>query len=191
MLKRTFDFAVSAVGLIFAAPVIAAAYAAVRLSSPGPGIFAQSRVGRGGQPFTCYKLRTMYAGTPNRATHETPVTQVTRVGAFLRKSKIDELPQLVNVLRGDMSLVGPRPSLPSQSALIEARLQAGVLHALPGITGLAQVHGVDMSDPDRLASIDRRYIETQSFARDIGLILATLGVTPLKPPLDLSPVSSA
>lgn len=133
----------------------------------------------------------MYAGTPNRATHETPVTQVTRVGAFLRKSKIDELPQLVNVLRGDMSLVGPRPSLPSQSALIEARLQAGVLHALPGITGLAQVHGVDMSDPDRLASIDRRYIETQSFARDIGLILATLGVTPLKPPLDLSPVSSA
>jgi O-antigen biosynthesis protein WbqP len=99
---------------------------------------------------------------------------VTALGEHLRRFKIDELPQLWNVLIGDMSLVGPRPCLPSQIELVEARRRLGVLEMRPGITGLAQVSGVDMSDPNRLAEIDARYVRTQSLLGDFGLIWATL-----------------
>jgi O-antigen biosynthesis protein WbqP len=116
----------------------------------------------------------MYSGTANLPTHEVQASSVTPLGERLRRFKVDELPQLCNVLIGDMSLVGPRPCLPSQTALVEARRQRGVLEVRPGITGLAQVNGVDMSDANRLAEIDAQYVRTQSLRGDFRLILATL-----------------
>jgi O-antigen biosynthesis protein WbqP len=116
----------------------------------------------------------MYSGTANLPTHEVAASAITASGEYFRRFKIDELPQLWNVLIGDMSLVGPRPCLPSQTELVEARRRLGVLEMRPGITGLAQVSGVDMSDANRLAEIDARYVRTQSVLGDFRLILATL-----------------
>ena len=115
-------------------------------------------------------------GTHRRSVHgkRSTAADVTRVGYFLRKTKLDELPQLINVLAGDMSLVGPRPCLPSQKNLIEARRRLGVNTVRPGITGLAQVNGVDMSVPERLARIDAGYVATASLLMDLRLILASL-----------------
>jgi O-antigen biosynthesis protein WbqP len=173
-MKRAFDVSASAVLLLFCWPILLIIILAIRLQSPGPAIFTQVRVGRGGRPFTCYKLRTMYSGTANLPTHEVQASSVTPLGEYLRRFKIDELPQLWNVLSGEMSLVGPRPCLPSQLDLVEARRRLGVLEARPGITGLAQVNGVDMSDANRLAEIDAQYARTQSLIGDFRLILATL-----------------
>ena len=108
----------------------------------------------------------MYSGTANLPTHEVQASSVTALGEHLRRFKVDELPQLCNVLIGDMSLVGPRPCLPSQTALVEARRHLGVFEVRPGITGLAQVNGVDMSDANRLAEIDAQYVRTQSLIGD-------------------------
>lgn len=122
----------------------------------------------------CLKLRTMYVETQNAASHDVPASAVTRAGAFLRRTKLDELPQLYNVLRGDLSLVGPRPCLPSQTVLVDLREAAGVLEVRPGITGLAQIRGVDMSDPARLTAVDREYVQNRSFLGDVRILLATL-----------------
>ena len=173
-MKRAFDVLACAMFLLFAWPILLIIIVAIRVQSAGPAIFKQIRVGKDGRPFTCYKFRTMYSGTANLPTHEVQASSVTALGEHLRRFKIDELPQLFNVLNGDMSLVGPRPCLPSQIALVEARRRLGVLHVRPGITGLAQVGGIDMSDADRLAEVDARYVRAQSLLGDFGLIWATL-----------------
>ncbi|WP_279481764.1 sugar transferase [Aureimonas sp. SK2] len=173
-MKRVFDILASGAGLLVFGPVILVLAVLVRRDSPGPGIFAQARVGRGERVFTCYKLRTMAQGTVSAASHETPVSAVTRLGAALRRWKLDELPQLWNVLKGEMSFVGPRPCLPVQAQLIKARRARGVFALRPGITGLAQVQDIDMSDPERLAIVDAEYLATRSFAGDIRLILQTV-----------------
>jgi O-antigen biosynthesis protein WbqP len=173
-MKRWLDVLASMLLLLFCSPILLIVIIAIRLQSPGPAIFRQVRVGKNRRPFTCYKLRTMYSGTANLPTHEVQASSVTILGEYLRRFKIDELPQLCNVLIGDMSMVGPRPCLPSQTALVEARRQLGVFEVRPGITGLAQVNGVDMSDADRLAELDAQYVRTQSLMGDFRLILATL-----------------
>jgi len=173
MTKRAFDFALALLGLPFAAPVVLACMAAIRLSSPGPAIFRQTRVGRHGKPFTCYKLRTMRTGTADAPTHQAEPHAVTPLGRHLRRLKLDELPQLWNVLRGDMSFVGPRPCLPSQTGLVAARRRLGLDALRPGITGVSQVAGIDMSDPERLAAHDATYLAAMSVAADIRLIVAT------------------
>ena len=173
-MKRAFDLIVSAAALLCLGWLVLLLALFVRLTSPGPGIFAQKRVGRHRKTFVCYKLRTMHLATPAAATHETKASAVTALGRWLRRFKLDELPQLWNVLRGDMSLVGPRPCLPSQAELVEERSRRGVFELRPGITGLAQVAGVDMSEPRILAEIDADYAEKRSFAGDFGLILKTL-----------------
>src|SRR4051812_7096932 len=173
-MKRAFDVLTCALFLLLSWPVLLLIILAIRLQSPGPAIFAQLRVGKGGRPFTCYKLRTMYSGTASLPTHQVQASSVTALGEYLRRFKIDELPQLWNVLTGDMSLVGPRPCLPTQTELVEARARLGVLSVRPGITGLAQIRGIDMSDPDRLAEVDAQYVRTRSFAGDLRLIWATL-----------------
>lgn len=145
----------------------------VRLESPGPGIFAQPRVGRNGRAFVCYKFRTMRQGTPERGSHEIGPDAVTPLGRFLRRTKLDELPQIWNILRNEISLVGPRPCLPAQTRLIEERRRRGVLRLKPGISGLAQINGVDMADPERLARLDARYLALQSLTLDLRIILAT------------------
>lgn len=172
--KKIFDLAGAAVLLVATSPILLLAIVAVRVSSPGPVIFSQTRIGREGVLFRCHKLRTMYQGTPSLPSHETPVSAVTSVGRGLRKFKLDELPQLWNVLRGEMSLVGPRPCLPSQTELIECRRQLGVLQALPGMTGLAQIRGIDMSNPQLLAETDATYLRTASFWLDLRVLFGTL-----------------
>lgn len=145
----------------------------IRLQSPGPGIFAQERVGRDGRVFTCYKFRTMKLGTKQAATNQVSAAAVTRLGAFLRRTKLDELPQIWNIFRNEMSLIGPRPCLPAQVELVEARRRRGVLKLIPGISGLAQAHGIDMSEPERLAGWDAKYAALQSLSMDLRIVLAT------------------
>jgi lipopolysaccharide/colanic/teichoic acid biosynthesis glycosyltransferase len=144
-----------------------------RLESPGPGLFAQKRVGRDGKVFTCYKFRTMKLGTVEAATNLVSAQAVTGMGHFLRKFKVDELPQILNIFRNEISLVGPRPGLPVQQELIAARQLRGVLALKPGITGLAQVNDIDMSDPEKLARWDARYRALQCLVLDAKIILAT------------------
>lgn len=172
-MKRSIDL-IAALGLaIFLgwAMLLLALY--IRLDSRGPALFAQARVGQGGRVFTCYKFRTMQVGTPQLGTHDVSASAITRAGAFLRRTKLDELPQIVNILRNEMSLVGPRPGLPVQTALIAARAHRGVLALKPGITGLAQINDIDMSDPERLAAWDDRYGAYRTTMLDLVILLRT------------------
>ena len=173
-MKRLLDVVIALALALPAAIVVIICAALIRRQSPGPAIFRQSRVGRNGALFTCLKLRTMQDGTPDAPSHETPKSAVTPLGAILRKYKLDELPQIWNVITGDMSFVGPRPCLPSQAELIEARQALGVLALRPGITGVAQVQGIDMSDPELLARVDAEYLASQGIVTDLRLMAATL-----------------
>jgi len=145
----------------------------IPLDSPGRGIFKQTRIGKGGKPFIVYKFRTMKSGTRQAGTHEMTAASVTRMGHFLRKTKVDELPQVFNIILGDLSLVGPRPCLPVQTQLIEERKIRGVFSVRPGITGLAQINGVDMSDPVELARWDTRYIAQRSLPSELRIAFVT------------------
>ncbi|WP_160778374.1 hybrid nucleoside-diphosphate sugar epimerase/sugar transferase [Parerythrobacter jejuensis] len=171
--KRTIDLVFALAVAILFFWLFAILWLAVRIDSPGPAIFAQTRVGRAGQAFVCYKFRTMAQGTTQRGTHEVGASSITRVGGFLRKSKLDELPQVLNILKNELSLVGPRPCLPVQSELIAERSRRGVLNVKPGITGLAQVHEIDMSTPKLLAQWDRRYVMQRSILSEISVVFAT------------------
>ncbi|MEL6966139.1 MAG: sugar transferase [Pseudomonadota bacterium] len=146
----------------------------IRLKDGSPVMFRQVRLGRDQRPFLLYKFRTMVQGTPNRATHETPQSAVTSVGRVLRKTKLDELPQIINIARGELSFVGPRPGLPNQTELREAREHQGVFEAFPGLTGLAQIEGIDMRDPNTLAQKDAQYIALRSVILDLKLIFRTI-----------------
>lgn len=170
---RFFDLVLSAAGLVVTSPFLLVAILVHRLTSSGSAIFAQKRIGRDERIFLCLKLRTMHVDTPQVATHQVSASAVTYLGRFLRRTKMDELPQLWNVLKGEMSLVGPRPCLPSQTVLIEARRARGVNELPPGITGPAQVLGVDMSDPERLARIDESWVHQWSLGRYFGILIAT------------------
>ena len=140
----------------------------------GSPLFRQPRLGLGQVPFVLTKFRTMAIGTHSVATHLVDGNSVTRFGGFLRKTKLDELPQLWNVLKGDMSLVGPRPCLPSQQVLIQARAKRGVFAVRPGITGLAQVRGIDMSTPELLAETDAKMLERFSVRQYFHYIFLTI-----------------
>lgn len=173
VVKRGIDMIASVAGMVALAPVFLATWAAIRAQGDGPAIFAQTRIGREGKAFTCYKFRTMALGTKQAGTHEVSQSAVTPLGAKLRRWKIDELPQLWNVFWGDMALIGPRPCLPSQTELVAGRRAAGVLTIRPGISGLAQVAGIDMSDPARLVEWDARYLALRGHILDLKLILQT------------------
>lgn len=170
---RGLDVLAALVGGLLALPLVVAAGLLVRVDSAGPALFRQERVGRNERIFICYKLRTMVAGTPIAGTHEVSASSVTPLGRGLRRLKIDELPQLWNVLRGDMSLVGPRPCLPGQTQLIEERRARGVYHVRPGITGRAQVRGLDMSTPVELAVEDALWAARPNLADYLRLVALT------------------
>jgi O-antigen biosynthesis protein WbqP len=172
-MKRAFDLLFSAAGLFVAAPVIGLLVLAIRLGSPGAAIFRQTRVGRNGKLFVCLKLRTMFRDAPELPTHMSSASRVTPLGQRIRRWKLDELPQLWNVLVGEMSLVGPRPCLPSQTELVEERRKRGVLSLRPGITGLAQIRGVDMSDPVALATLDATYLAKTGLRQDFTILVGT------------------
>lgn len=154
---RLLDLLFSFFGLLFGAPVLLAIYV-IGLCDTGSPIFRQLRVGQGERPFTLVKFRTMRPDTESVASHLADASAITPLGSFLRSTKLDELPQLWNVLKGEMSLVGPRPCLFSQTDLIHERAALGVFDARPGITGLAQVSGIDMSTPRLLAETDARML---------------------------------
>ena len=140
----------------------------------GSPIFCQRRVGRNKRPFIVLKIRTMTVETQSVASHLANPGAITKLGAYLRKTKLDELPQLINVLKGDMSLVGPRPNLFNQDELIVERESRGVYAVLPGITGLAQVQNIDMSTPKLLAETDREMPSTLSISNYFKYILMTV-----------------
>ena len=175
MLKRTFDIAVALAGLLVGWPVLLVLALLVRLSSPGPAIHWSQRVGRGNRLFPMPKFRTMRTDTPDVATHELadPGRWITPLGRFLRRSSLDELPQLWSVLVGHMSLVGPRPALHSQADLIGLRTAAGVEALRPGVTGWAQVNGRDELPIPEKVRLDREYLDRMSFGFDLRILAAT------------------
>lgn len=170
---RCIDTVLSAFGLVFLSPVILVLYV-VGLVDTGAPMFRQTRVGRDQKPFTLVKFRTMRPDTASVATHLADVSAITPFGRFLRRTKLDELPQLWNVLKGEMSLVGPRPCLFNQEALITERAERGVFDVRQGITGLAQIQGIDMSTPRLLAETDAQMIKTLTFVNYFKYILLTI-----------------
>jgi O-antigen biosynthesis protein WbqP len=173
-MKRAFDFLVAVTGLVLLMPVMLIIAFIVAKSSPGGALFVQARVGRWEKPFDCYKFRTMAHGAPVAGSHEVAASWVTPIGKRLRSLKLDELPQLYNVMRGEMSLVGPRPCLTNQAEVIAARRARDVFAIRPGITGPAQLAGIDMSTPDQLAEADSRYMQARSFLGDLQIIARTV-----------------
>lgn len=177
--KRMIDLAFTAAIIALLWWLLVLIWVLVKVTSPGPGFFIQDRLGRNGVVFRCHKFRTMAVGTKQVGTHEAPSHAITKVGAVLRKFKLDELPQIWNLLKGEMSLVGPRPCLPVQEALIDARKELKIFDLRPGISGLAQVNGVDMSTPEHLARVDEVYAKKRTLVMDIKIVLATLPGFPL------------
>lgn len=171
---RLFDFMFSFLGILFLWPVGLILYV-IGLFDTGSPIFKQERVGKNKKPFKLYKFRTMNVNAKQVATHLSDVSAITPFGSFLRRTKLDELPQLVNVLKGDMSLVGPRPNLFNQTELIEERSKHGVYNHTPGITGLAQINEIDMSTPKLLAEKDAEMMQNLSTADYFKYIFATVG----------------
>ena len=170
---RFFDFLFSFVGLILFSPILLSLII-VGFFDTGSPIFRQDRVGKGKQSFKLMKFRSMHVNAPSVATHLASSSYITRFGSFLRKSKLDELPQLWNVLVGDMSLVGPRPNLFSQEELILSRDSLGVYSVRPGITGLAQINKIDMSTPQLLAETDARMIQNLNILSYFKYIIFTI-----------------
>lgn len=173
MLIRLIDFTLAGIGLLLGAPVFVVLLIA-GLFDTGSPLFVQERVGLRKKPFRLVKFRTMNVMAKSVATHLASYSDITSFGRFLRKTKLDELPQLWNVFKGDMSIVGPRPCLFSQEELIMEREARGVLDARPGITGLAQVNGIDMSTPKLLAETDQRMLRSMSLKMYFKMILLTV-----------------
>ncbi|KAA0933461.1 hybrid nucleoside-diphosphate sugar epimerase/sugar transferase [Psychrobacter sp. ANT_H59] len=171
-LQRPLDIIFSATGLIAASPLLIGVTVIGYLDTGSP-LFIQERVGKDQKPFKLVKFRTMKVDTASVASHLADNSSITKLGKVLRKTKLDELPQLINVLKGEMSLVGPRPNLFNQNDLIEAREDMGVYNVLPGITGLAQLSGIDMSTPERLAKKDKEMIDNMSLKNYFSYIVGT------------------
>jgi lipopolysaccharide/colanic/teichoic acid biosynthesis glycosyltransferase len=169
---RTLDILFSLLGIVFGIPLFLTVML-LSLLDHGSPFFRQSRVGKNQQLFTLIKFRTMAIGTQSTGTHLVDPSSITKFGRLLRKTKLDELPQLFNVLVGQMSLVGPRPCLPNQVELISERAKRGVFEARPGVTGLAQVNEVDMSTPRKLARYDQLMIRSMCLRLYIKLIITT------------------
>jgi len=176
VLKRIFDFLMSLIAIIILSPVILIVALAVKFTSPGPMLFKQRRIGKDNIEFEIYKFRTMRIDTPNVPTHllENPDQWITPVGKFLRKTSLDELPQLFNILKGEMSIVGPRPALYNQSDLRDMRTAVGVHKLTPGLTGWAQINGRDEIPLSLKVRFDKEYLDRKSFLFDIKIIFMTV-----------------
>lgn len=175
-LKRATDFSISFLAAIALAPILGAIAVAIKLDSSGPIIFQQRRVGTNGKFFNIYKFRTMRTGTPDLPTDQMLKlpSPITRVGKILRSTSLDELPQIFNVLKNDMSIVGPRPALYNQTQLTDMRQKAGVLRFPPGITGWAQVNGRDELPDDVKVKLDRWYCDNWTYLLDWKVMFMTV-----------------
>ncbi|WP_338554002.1 sugar transferase [Paenibacillus sp. KS-LC4] len=174
--KRAFDFISAGIALIAFSPVMLVVAILIKLESRGPVFFVQQRMGQNNQLFAIYKFRSMRTDTPNVATDllQDPASYITKTGRFLRKSSLDELPQLINVVKGEMSVVGPRPALYNQYSLIEMRNNRKINDIKPGLTGYAQVSGRDSISDDEKVRLDEHYLQQMSFGFDIKIIFITI-----------------
>jgi O-antigen biosynthesis protein WbqP len=172
ILIRTLDFFMALFGLLATFPILLVVTIIGYFDTRSP-IFIQERVGKNKKPFKLIKFRTMTIETKSVASHLASSVSITKLGGFLRKTKVDELPQLINVLKGEMSFVGPRPNLFNQEELIQERDLLGIYNVLPGITGLAQVKNIDMSTPKLLAETDKKMIETITLKNYFKYIIQT------------------
>ncbi len=180
VVKRLFDIVISAIGLIILSPVFLITAILIRLTSPGPAIFRQTRIGRGGRRFRMFKFRTMrvdseHTGLGVYSNDSDP--RMTRIGVILRKTSIDELPQLVNILKGDMSLIGPRPPLTYHPWPIEdyTKEQFRMFEVRPGITGWAQIHGRKAVEWSKRIKLNVWYVDNVSFLLDLQIFISTVG----------------
>lgn len=178
LLKRILDISLTLIGFALLSPLILATYLLVKLTSKGPALYWSQRVGKNNQLFSMPKFRSMRIGTPQIATHlmnqqSNPNSYLTPVGSFIRKTSLDELPQLWSVLKGDMSFVGPRPALFNQDDLIKLRTEKGVHELKPGITGWAQINGRDEIPIPQKVALDAYYLAHPSIWFDIKIILLT------------------
>lgn len=175
--KEYLDIYLSLMALFFFAPVFLTLVIAIKLDSPGPVFFKQKRVGIHQKHFKILKFRTMRTDTPkDMPTHllQDPDQYITKVGKFLRKTSLDELPQLINIVKGEMSIIGPRPALWNQYDLIEEREKYGANDILPGLTGWAQIHGRDELDIPEKAKLDGYYVDNLSFGLDVKCFFGTI-----------------
>ncbi len=176
ILKRGLDFLISTLAILFLSPVLILIALAIKIDSKGPVLFKQKRVGKDKKHFMIYKFRSMYVDAPSdMPTHllKDPSAMITRVGAFLRKTSLDELPQLINIFKGDMSIVGPRPALWNQYDLIEERDKYGANQIRPGLTGWAQINGRDELEIDEKSKLDGYYVQHMSLSLDAKCFLGT------------------
>ena len=174
--KRIIDFFISLIGLIVLSPIFFLLSLCIKLDTKGPILFCQERTGKDNSSFYIYKFRTMRIDTPKDIpTHllENPEQYITRMGKFLRKTSLDELPQLLNIVKGDMAIVGPRPSLTNQYDLNELRDQNGASSVRPGLTGLAQISGRDELPIPIKADLDGQYVKRITFIGDLSLFFKT------------------
>lgn len=176
-LKRLFDVVLAVTAVMVLLPIFLLLVLAIKMDSPGPIFFKQKRVGINKTHFDIYKFRTMRNDTPkDTPTHllSNPDQYITSVGKFLRKTSIDELPQIINIIKGDMSIIGPRPALWNQYDLIEEREKYGIHEVLPGLTGWAQINGRDELPIPVKAALDGEYIQKMSFAFDARCFFGTI-----------------
>ncbi|MBR3273469.1 MAG: sugar transferase [Clostridia bacterium] len=175
--KRILDFLLSLLAIVVLSPVLLVISVVIRVTSPGPVLFRQKRVGQGKRHFMIYKFRTMRTDAPkDQPTHllQDPNAYITPVGRFLRRSSLDELPQLMNILKGEMAVVGPRPALWNQFDLIAERDRYGANDVRPGLTGWAQINGRDELPIEVKARLDGEYVKRMSFGFDLRCILGTV-----------------
>ena len=175
-MKRLFDFLMSLIAIIVFSPIILIISLLVKLTSKGPVFFKQRRIGKNNEEFNILKFRSMRIDTPNVATHllKDPSVFITPLGKFLRKTSLDELPQLINILKGEMSIVGPRPALYNQYDLRDMRTEVGVHKLVPGLTGWAQINGRDEIPLEEKVALDKEYMNMQNFWLDIKIIFMTV-----------------
>lgn len=174
--KRIADLMAALLLAVPLLPLLALAAVAIRLDSPGPALFRQWRVGRGGRPFVIYKLRTMRTDVSGPALTMTGDPRITRLGRLLRRTSIDELPQVLNILKGDMSFIGPRPEVPSVLEAEWTEEQRDVLAVRPGLSGWAQIHGRDDLPLETKLAYDLEYVRDPGLLRDLRILLATPGL---------------
>lgn len=181
-LKRLVDIVGAGLGLLIVSPLLLLTLAAVYLEDRHNPIFVQERVGRDGRPYRMLKVRSMTPDTPDRPSTDAESLTITRTGSVVRRTNIDELPQLLNVLSGDMSLVGPRPALPSQTELLRLRELNGASRLRPGLTGLAQIGAYDGMNAAEKARLDGSYAERVGFFTDVRIVLGTIPYLVRRPP---------
>lgn len=180
--KRVFDIAAASMAMVVLSPVLLATTLAVRLEDGGPALFISERVGRNGHLFRFLKFRSMPVNTAQVPSASAGQLRITRTGRIIRRTSIDELPQLINILRGDMSIVGPRPAIPSQIGLKQLRERNGALACRPGLTGLAQVNSFDGMPEDAKAQYDGQYAQRITLWGDLKIILGTFRYLLAPPP---------